>query len=624
MCGITGFVDLKRTYSKKILKNMTDTLHHRGPDDSGYSFSQKSFYSIGFGHRRLSIIDLTSHGHQPMEYQNLELIFNGEIYNFKEIKKQLKILGYKFVSKSDTEVLIKAYHQWGIKAVDRFDGMFAIAIYDKKTDKLVLIRDRVGVKPLYWYCHEGLFMFASELKSFYKNPGFQKKINKYAISLYLQYGYINQPYTIFDHTHKLKSGHFLELNIKKFSFEIKKYWDLQDSLLKQEEAIEENDAIDIAEKYMQKAFSSRMVSDVPVGVFLSGGYDSSAVTSILQSNMSKKLKTFTIGFHDSNYNEANYAKKISDYLGTDHTEYYCSNTDALNILPQLPDIYDEPFGDSSAIPTILVSQLASKRVKVALSADGGDEIFAGYQSYTNSIKQYNLIKKLPVSFKDLILSFSKHIPLELLSAYTNIYNLDGKLEKLKEFVKAETLGDIFNVNSKYFQYDEVKGLLKTEFIKNKFLESTLNELLYRSFTGYLPENILTKVDRATMSVSIEGRDPFLDHKLIEFIAKLPTKFKLRNNEKKYLLKKIVHKYIPQELMNRKKMGFSIPIFNWLKDDLKDLIKYYLNNERIQKGGLFNYQEVERLKYSFFNNKGNPHKIWLLLIFEMWREKNMNL
>jgi len=343
MCGITGFVDFSKKSNLDILKRMTDVLYHRGPDDSGYSFYENEFATIGLGQRRLSILDLSPRAHQPMTFEQFTIVYNGEVYNFKEIRIDLEKYKYTFNSDSDTEVILKAYHKWGIDAVQQFNGMFAIAIYDQQTKKLTLIRDRAGVKPLYWYQKNGLFMFASELKSFHENPCFEKEINIDALSLFFQYGYILQPYSIFKNSFKLKAGHYIELDLKNKNLQEIKYWDVVDCYNQPKLVISEQEAIEETERLLKKAFEYRMVADVPVGMFLSGGYDSSAVTAILQSDRTEKLKTFTIGFYEDKFNEAPYAKKVAEYLGSDHTENYCTQKDALEILPKLPEILDEPL-----------------------------------------------------------------------------------------------------------------------------------------------------------------------------------------------------------------------------------------------------------------------------------------
>lgn len=623
MCGIVGFCDFNKKISNKILKDMTDELVRRGPDDSGYKFYENEYANIGLGHRRLSILDLTKHGHQPMNFDHLEIIYNGEVYNFKEIRRELERENYAFNSDSDTEVILKAYHRWGIKAVDKFNGMFSICIYDKSLQKIILIRDRVGVKPLFWFWDKNIFMFASEIKSFHKNPCFKKEIDNDGLFLYFEYGYIKQPYTIFKNCYKLESGKYIEFDIIKKEVNQYGYWDIN-KFYESKLDISETDAISELDKLMKSSFSYRMISDVPVGVFLSGGYDSSAVAALLQSNITSKLKTFTIGFYEENYNEANYAKKVANYLGTDHTEYYCTQSDASKILQLLPEIYDEPFGDSSAIATVLVSQLAKKDVSVALSADGGDELFGGYELYTKSINQYEKFSQTPYILKKILDSMINKIPLEDFFKSFKIYNFEGKLNKFRELLNMNNLEEVYDINSKYFQKNEVMHLLRKEYMFIDILgKNSLDSLLCKSFKEYLQEDILTKVDRATMSVSLEGREPLLDYRLIEFVAKLPEQYKIKNGERKYILKQIVHKYIPIEIMKREKMGFSIPIFEWFKDELKQYIDYYLEDERIKKEGIFNIHVVKKVKNDYLHGNGNPYKIWLLVNFEMWRERWMN-
>ena len=620
MCGIAGFVDLIKKTTKDEIIEMTHSLHHRGPDDSGYSFYETEDANIGLGHRRLSVLDLSVHGHQPMNFNHLEIIFNGEVYNFKEIRIELENHAYTFNSDSDTEVILKAYHKWGIDAVDKFNGMFAIVIYDKERERITLIRDRVGVKPLYYYHRNGLFLFSSELKSFHQVSTFIKEIDQKSVSQYLKFGYIPQPLTIFQDTYKLESANYLVYDIKNKNLQLNTYWNIEDFYTKEKLNISFSEAVKQTDSLLKKSFDYRMLSDVSVGVFLSGGYDSSAVASILQANRMNKIKTFTIGFKEEKYNEAIYAKQVAKHLGTDHYEHYLSQKDALEILPLLPEIYDEPFGDSSVIPTVMVSQFAKKHVTVALSADGGDELFSGYPSYNAIYNQYNQFHKMKMlkslSFLD------KHIDPYKISKYLDIYNFEGKFYKLFELLKnSNNPTSFYETNTKYFYDVEISQLLNKSFYNDECnKENTIENMLMHSFKTYLNDDILTKVDRATMSVSLEGREPMLDYKLIEFVAQLPLKYKQNGKQTKYILKEIVHQYIPKEMMDRNKMGFSIPVFEWFKDELKNYFEEYLSERAIIESGVFEYQYVLKLKKSYYNGKGNPHKLWLLLIFQMWWAK----
>ncbi len=632
MCGIAGFCDFTKKSVKTTLVSMTDVLHHRGPDDSGYSFYENEYANIGLGHRRLSILDLSTHGHQPMSFENLEIIYNGEVYNFAEIRLELEKQNYTFDSQSDTEVILKAYHCWGIKAIDKFIGMFAIVIYNKTKHTLLLIRDRAGVKPLNYYYKDGLFMFSSEIKSFHKNNDFKKHINQYALALYLQYGYILEPYTVFDDAYKLEAGHYLELDIKNSKLKIHKYWDVIDSYNKPKLDISFEEAKAETENLIKSACEYRMVSDVPVGMFLSGGYDSAAVTAILQKDRTEKLKTFSIGFNEAKYNEAHYAKDISKYLGTYHTEYYCTQKDAQELLPVMPEIWDEPFGDSSNIPTTLVSRLAQKDVSVSLSADGGDELFGGYNKYTQTIKFNKILEKIPL--KASVAFILNNINPKLLVGINRTYNFQYRYEKLAGLFNAKNEIEMMNSLVSYFNPTEVSELLnisdnliiKTsfdDFIRLDNNNDLINKLLAIDYKTYQLDDILTKVDRATMSTSLEGREPLLDHRLIEFMASLPSNYKIKGNTKKYILKSIVHDYIPQSMMDRPKMGFSIPLSEWFGDELKNYVLEYLDDNKIEKTGLFNVDKISILKKQWINGDNLvANKIWLILTFMMWYERWM--
>jgi asparagine synthase (glutamine-hydrolysing) len=630
MCGIAGFCDFTKKSNKQTLVNMTDILHHRGPDDSGYSFYENGFAHIGLGHRRLSILDLSSHGHQPMSFQNLEIVYNGEVYNFSEVAKELEGYGYIFESHSDTEVILKAYHKWGVKAVDKFIGMFAIIIYDKEKEKLIIIRDRAGVKPLNYYFKDGLFLFSSELKSFHEHPKFEKEINTDVLALFFQYSYILEPHTIFRHTHKLPAGHYVELNIQNSEFNIYKYWDVIDSYNKPKLDISFEEAKVETQKLLKSACEYRMVSDVPVGMFLSGGYDSSAVTAILQKDRTEKLKTFSIGFREEKYNEAHYAKEIAKYLGTDHTEYYCTQKDARELLPLMSEIWDEPFGDSSNIPTTLVSRLARKDVTVSLSADGGDEIFGGYDKYTQTLKYHKMFSKAP--FSKTFASIMETVNPKYLVGLNKTYNFSNRYEKLKTLLKAKDEIEMMSGITYYFNPSEVDNLLgRTSKIKTSFDDvmmlglsnDSIDKMMAIDYKTYQLDDILVKVDRATMSVGLEGREPFLDHRIIEFVSQLPSTYKIKDGNKKYILKSIVHDYIPKKLMDRPKMGFGIPLNEWFGDELKKYVVEYLDSEKVSKTGVLNAVEVERLKNEWLcNNSFGANKIWLILTFMMWHERWM--
>jgi asparagine synthase (glutamine-hydrolysing) len=631
MCGIAGLVDFGRKSDLDTLKKMTDVLFHRGPDDGGYYFEGVERADVGLGHRRLSILDLSNHGRQPMAFDHLTMVYNGEVYNFKEIRTELEKLGFSFESHSDTEVILKAYRQWGTEAVHRFNGMFAMAIFDSQKKTLTLIRDRAGVKPLYWYQKDGLFMFASELKSFHEHPAFHKELNHDGLTLFLQYGYIPQPHTIFNHTQKLQAGHILELSTENAQLNIQKYWDVIDCYNQPKLDISEQEAMDETERLLKSACEYRMVADVPVGMFLSGGYDSSAVTALLQSERSEKLKTFSIGFHEEKFNEAHHAKKVAEHLGTDHTEYYCTQKDALEILPQLPEIWDEPFADNSVIPTTLVSKLAREQVTVSLSADGGDEVFGGYDKYVQAAHYHQLFNKLPA--RNLFAKAFGKIAPEKTGLDLIVRNFSGKYHRAVSLMSADSQNEVMQNLQKIFSDSELPELLKfkpsgikTDFDDVAHLNSHLSDLdkmMAIDFKTYQLDDILTKVDRATMSVSLEGREPLLDYRLIEYIARLDPDLKINKGDKKYLLKQITHKYLPKEMMDRPKMGFSVPIIEWFSDELKHYLEHYLNPSLLEKQDLFDVARLTKMTNQYLaGGKHHIGKLWTILVFQMWYERWM--
>lgn len=638
MCGIAGFIDFMNMSTREILVDMTDALFHRGPDGSGYDFIDESGFQIGFGHRRLSIIDLSEGGKQPMWTQDGRwgITFNGEIYNFNEIKKELELDGYLFNSSSDTEVILQSFTKWGIKAVNKFVGMFAFVLYNKLESKIYIVRDRVGVKPLFYYFDNDLFLFSSELKSFHKHPGFKKEINIDSIAQFLNYGYILHPNCIFEYSYKLSPGCYLELDLKNKKLSQNKYWDVVDFYNKPKININAEDASIELEAILKSSFNYRMVSDVPVGVFLSGGYDSSAVAAILQSESAHKLKTFTIGVNDKKFNEAEYAKEIASIIGSEHTEYYCTEKEAKEIIPELPFYFDEPFFDYSAIPTVLVSRMARKDVTVALSADGGDEIFAGYSKFMNFVNppsfEYGMAKELLFPITGVLNTFlGKTIAKKNYTLYNNLRKL--KVMKDNSSFKNDPSFLLSTFNMGQFQFFETTLMLKKN---HKFLVSSADDSVFLNnnsdflskaqaidYKTYLTDDILVKVDRATMSVGLEGREPFLDHRIVEYTAQLPSSLKIEGKMQKYLLKKIVHKYLPEEMMNRPKMGFSIPLADWLSNDLKFYLDKYLDYARLKKQGLFEPEVVLSYKNAFLSgNKGIYSKIWVLLVFQMWHERWM--
>lgn len=640
MCGITGFVDLKKISEedidhRSVINAMTNTLFHRGPDGSGSIVIQDPSATIAFGHRRLAIIDLSETGHQPMQFGKIWICFNGEIYNFKEIKAELERMGHAFRGGSDTEMILHAYAQWGTKCIHKFIGMFALVIYDPENGKIFCARDRAGVKPFYYYFKDGLFLFASELKAFHKHPRFEKKIDLNAVAAFMQYGNVPTPHCIFQDSFKLNPGHTLTLTLNTGKIEIAQYWNVYHSYNQPKLDISFDEAKKETETILQSACEYRMVADVPVGVFLSGGYDSACVTALLQKDRTERLKTFTIAVPDIGLNEAPYAKDVAKHLGTDHLEIECTQKEATALIEDLPFYYDEPFGDSSAIPTTLVSKMARKHVTVALSADAGDEVFAGYNRYDYLMRYGKKMEQIPGFVRKAAAGLMEHIPSDKIPVLKNKYNFHNRYEKLKGILRDPSSEQIMLSLSQQYTDHQLKDILAFTNFKpletaytsrelNKEHHSPLSYMMAIDYQTYLVDDILQKVDRATMTASLEGREPFLDHRVIEWAARLPDAYKYNNGEKKYILKQIVHDHVPRALMDRPKMGFAIPVASWLQNDLRDLVESFLNEETINSQGIFRWDYIAKLKKDFFSGKKEYDvKMWYLLMFQMWYAKWMD-
>ena len=630
MCSVIGFISEQN--QQKKLDSMLDVLEYRGPDDRGALIEQLDKHFIHLGQNRLSIQDTSKKGHQPFvsDCKNFILIFNGEIYNFKAIRSELETLGQTFISGSDTEVILYAYKFWGIGCIAKFIGMFVFVMLDKQQQKLTIVRDRAGVKPLYYYSNNSEFVFSSELKSFHKLSSFDKQINKVVLPYYFQFGYIPAPHSIFKNTHKLLPGHYLQYDLNSKTFEITKYWDVEEHYKKDKFDKTESEIIMDLENLLTDAVNLRMVSDVPIGIFLSGGYDSTLVTALLSKDKSRRLHTFTIGFEDKKYNEAEHAKIIARHFNTEHTEYYVRSQDMLDKVETLPYYYDEPFADSSAIPTMIVAELAKKDVTVALSADGGDESFCGYSKYfmlkkfesifNNSIKKGSINGLLNI-FND------RHAQLTngWLPKKYQATNIQEKYIKFKRAMNAKSLSSMFCNASSYVDRNDVRRFLKIElnlFDKFKF-DSTISfmdNMMTTDYKTFMVDDVLTKVDRATMSVSLEGREPLLDHRIVEYMARVPFALKYKNKQGKYLARQILYKYIPKELIDKPKAGFQIPLVNWMLNELKPLVEKHIVADRLDDE-IFNVNEILDIKYDFYS--GNHIKVnilWFILMFQMWREK----
>jgi len=607
---------------------------HRGPDDRGISVKQAGEQYVHFGHNRLSIQDLSLHGHQPFvsDCGDYVLAFNGEVYNFKAIRIELEKLGYAFVSESDTEVVLYAYKAWGMACLEKFIGMFAFSILDIKKKRVILVRDRAGVKPLYYYDDGEDFMFSSELKSFQKHPSFKKELNKESLPYYFQFGYIPAPHTVFKNTYKLRPGHYLEYDLQEKSSAIIKYWDVDASYEREKLDMDESEILNALDALLVDATELRMVSDVPVGLFLSGGYDSSLVTALLSRNRDRKLHTFSIGFDEKQYDEAEHAKIIAQHLGTEHTEYYVSQKEMLEKVESLPFYYDEPFGDSSAIPMMMVSELAKKDVKVALSGDGGDETFCGYSKYfylqkfsslfSSRFKKSMLQTALRTVNAKSVESINSMLPRGMRQT-----NITDKYSKFKRAVEADSFEEMFLNASSYVDSREVTRLLKVRPDSELFKDfrmyggsTLLDEMMRVDYKTFMVDDVLTKVDRATMSVGLEGREPLLDHRIIEFMARVPVSLKYKQQQSKYLSRQILYKYVPQSIVDKPKAGFQVPLKEWLQKDLKHLVERYLDPSKIDDE-IFDIAEVERIRQEvLIGDVENISKVWFIMMYEMWKER----
>lgn len=632
MCGIAGFINNKHLNNKDelLLDKMLSKIIHRGPDSFGIWHENDVF----LGHRRLAILDLSPAGHQPMlsKDQNLIITFNGEIYNYLDIKHELDLnKNIHWVGHSDTEVILEAISFWGLeKALNKFNGMFAFALWNKKTQELVLARDRFGEKPLYYSLNNGSLIFASELIAIEQYPNLNTELDHEAIQLYLKYRSIPAPYSIYKSVKKLNPGSYACWNKGSSSIEIKNYWDAKKIFIEKSSSpiqICEADALNKLDSLLHLSVQNRMISDVSLGSFLSGGFDSSLITAIMQKNSSTPVTTFSIGFDNPAFNEAEHAKEIAFYLGTNHIESYVTGSDALNVVTKLADIYDEPFADSSQIPMYLLSMETKKHVTVSLSGDGGDELFGGYTRYINSLEQWEKLKSIPLSAH--IFRFIAALPDYLKGYLLNILNLisQRKLTELQfkdliELYSAKTFSDFYQILLSSWKNTSV--LLNNPDVIQNSNNINLNQtnlMMLEDTLNYLPNDILTKVDRACMSVSLEGRIPFLDKDIAEFAWSLPLELKINNRMGKYLPKVLAYNYIPKHLLDRPKTGFAVPLAEWLRNDLKDWASNLLANDKLIRHQIFDARIVSEV-WSEHQSGLVDHsdKLWTILMLQSWLVK----
>ena len=629
MCGICGYVylDNSKSVSEDVLKTMMKTIVHRGPDEDGSYIKG----NVALGHRRLSIIDLST-GRQPIfnEDRTLAIVYNGEVYNFKELKDVLSKKGHLFKTHSDTEVVLHAYEEYGEDCLKLFNGMFAFAIWDVKREKLFLARDRFGKKPLYYALFDNQFIFGSELKSILAHPAARREIDEEALAKYLAYEYVPSPFSIFKNIRKLEAGSKVSVD-KGVVREPEPYWDFP---LNQPKCSDIREAQFRLVELLKNSVSRRLISDVPLGVFLSGGIDSSIVVAVMAELMDpKEIKTFSIGFKEKSYDESSDARLVAEHFGTDHHEEILSPDTMLEVLPKVIDMLDEPFADSSIIPTYLVSRFTRKHVKVALGGDGGDELFLGYPSF--------LAHKLSAFF-NVLPDFAKRAPLKLLAnAFPPSHDYMSMNFKARRFARGfdfpEEVRHQVWIGS--FTPKEQSSLLLLKgtggldpskiyditrgFYQRSIGASPLDRAMYIYIKTYMTDDILTKVDRASMANSLEVRAPFLDTEFAEFAATIPSSSKLNNFKTKWILKDAFKNRLPKDTLSKPKQGFAVPVVKWLKDDLRSLLLDTFSDSKIKREGIFDISYIKNLLRELDENKRDLRKeIWALFMFEMWYDKWM--
>lgn len=640
MCGLAGFI-APRAYdwSLNCADQMAQSIHHRGPDGSGV-WSDPSG-RVNLAHTRLAIVDLSLEGHQPMLSPSgrFTMVFNGEIYNFKQLRKELEAQGCSFRGHSDTEVLLCGFEVWGIEeTVKKSVGMFAIALWDSRENRLHLIRDRVGEKPLYYGLVNNSLVFSSELKAFKHFPEFSGDINRNSLALMMRHNYIPAPHSIYQDVYKLPAATILSVALDSpKDWRVEKYWNFSSVVeegVNNRRELSDFEHIDGLDRVLRQSISDKMIADVPLGAFLSGGYDSTAVVALMQSISDKPVNTFSIGFHEEGYNEAVHAKFVARHLGTNHTELYVTPGQALGLIPKLPTIYDEPFSDSSQIPTYLVSQMTREKVTVALSGDGGDELFGGYNRYNLANNLWGKLSCLPRPARSgaagliglmspnllnaLLVPFMRLLP----SRYRHA-NPGDKLHKLASILSLPDADAVYMKLLSHWDQPEQLVLGSREPINESFqqfshLDNFVEKMMAIDTVNYMSDDILTKVDRASMAVSLEARVPLIDHRVIEYAWKLPFNCKIRNNEGKWILKQMLDRYVPRSIMERPKMGFGVPIDQWMRGELKDWCESLLDPVKLRQQGFFNEPLVTQ-KWSEHKSgiRNWQYYLWDVLMFQAW-------
>lgn len=634
MCGFVGFFknDFNISDANIKLAAMLKSITHRGPDDYG-TWHDKSLF---LGHRRLSIHDLSNAGQQPMHSHSGRylIVFNGEIYNFEDIRADLPAFNWR--GASDTEVMLCAIDLWGIEeALKKFNGMFAFALWDKEKKMLTLARDRFGEKPLYYGFVNGCFVFSSELSAIEAAFGEYLTINQTGLHAHSSYSYIQAPLTIYNETHKLKPGCFVTYENEKLD-EPQSYWSIEEIIYnaKQNKITDETEAVSLLNTELKKAVKLRMSADVPLGAFLSGGVDSSTIVALMQEQSTKSINTFSIGFNVPGYNEAEFAKEVAEYLGTNHNERYFSREDVLNIVPKIAEVFDEPFSDASQLPTFLVSEMAKEKVTVCLSGDGGDELFSGYKRYTTTLDLWSTIEKVPA--RKILSRIVKKLPVSVLNSlffflenraasYGRAGAIGPKMKNFAGWLNEENIIDFYRASISHWKAEDKLFQSEQPYCQNKFYDVGRYDgmdvgeiMMYLDTINYLPGDILTKVDRTAMNVSLEGRIPLLDHNVAELAWRMPLEMKQKGDIGKWPLKQVMYKYLPKELMDRPKMGFGVPIHEWLRYELKEWCQDLLSFDRLKRQGIYNPIVVnETLEKHIECEENNAAKLWDLLMVQAW-------
>ncbi len=652
MCGLAGFISnrvvVPASEWPSVLRRMGDTIVHRGPDDSGVWIDTDA--GVGIVHRRLSILDLSPAGHQPMVSASGRFViaFNGEIYNHLSLRDTLEktVRETAWRGHSDTETLLAAFEAWGVDAtLNSCVGMFAIALWDRRERSLTIARDRLGEKPLYYGWSNGNFLFASELKALRVHPSFNGNIDRDSLTLFLRHSCIPAPYSIYQDICKLLPGTYLTVSADRQDEHPITYWSAGAvAAVKQSRpfAGSNREAVDQLELLLRQAVRQQMVAEVPIGSFLSGGIDSSTIVALMQTQSSMPIRTFTIGFHDMGYNEAELAKAVARHLGTDHTELYVTPQQALDVISRLPHIYDEPFSDSSQIPTFLLSQMVRKHVSVSLSGDAGDELFGGYKRYSLGNMIGRSVECIPAMMRKHLAYLLTKVSVE---RWDNIFkNFEGlipfrfryenpgdKIKKFSDIISSANKTDIYSnlvshwktPSSIVLGSKEPITALSDTGIWSQFPDM-YNAMMYTDMISYLPDDILVKVDRAAMAVSLETRVPFLDHRVVEFVWSLPLSLKIRNGQGKWILRQVLNKYVPKELIERPKMGFGVPINAWLRGPLREWAEALLNEERLRQEGYFHPEPIRQKWHEHLSGVRNWHYcMWDVLMFQAWLESQRN-